>query len=71
MEVFSMKNKKETKKIDHGFKVRPDEDISNLIRHNYELYRQKELVAGKKISSLNQYICRIIELGIDSMEVAV
>ena len=66
-----MKNKKETKKIDHGFKVRPDEDISNLIRHNYELYRQKELVAGKKISSLNQYICRIIELGIDSMEVAV
>ena len=66
-----MKNQKNKKKTDHGFKIRPDEDISNLIRHNYELHRQKELVSGKKISSLNQYICRIIELGIDSMEVAV
>lgn len=66
-----MKNNKTEKNKTSGFTIRPDEDVVNLIRHNYELYRQKELVAGKRISSLNQYICRIIELGIGTMEVAV
>ena len=51
------------------FTVRTDDDIAALLRHNYELHRQRELVEGKPISSLNQYICRILEMGIEKMEV--
>ncbi len=51
------------------FTVRTDEDIATLLRHNYELHRQRELVEGKPISSLNQYLCRILEMGIEKMEV--
>ena len=51
------------------FTVRTDEDIATLLRHNYKLHRQREVVEGTPISSLNQYLCRILEMGIEKMEV--
>jgi len=70
------KNKKDIEvrpqdKWDMRFTVRPNRDVAKLIRYNYELYRDDEILAGRKVSSLNEYICRIIQLGIDSIEVAV
>jgi len=58
-----------TKQRIKKFTVRTDEDVAALLRHNYELHRQKQLVEGQPISSLNQYICRILEMGIEKMEV--
>ena len=72
-----MDNKKKDNEVrpqdkwDMRFTVRPNRDVAHLIRYNYELYRDDEILAGRKVSSLNEYICRIIQLGIESIEVAV
>ena len=58
-----------TKERMKKFTVRTDDDVAALLRHNYELHRQRELIEGRPISSLNQYICRILEMGIEKMEV--
>jgi hypothetical protein len=52
------------------FTIRTDEDTAILLRHSYELFRQKCLLEGNPIESLNKYICKILGRGIETMETA-
>ncbi len=52
------------------FTIRPTEEMSVLIRYNYELFRLQLVRDDQPMQSLNEYICEILTRGIESMEAA-
>ena len=50
------------------FTVRTDKETEIIIRHSYELRRQKTLLEGKKTPSLNDYILSLINNGLEKEE---
>tara|TARA_E500000318_G_scaffold16769_1_gene17053 strand:- start:92 stop:319 length:228 start_codon:yes stop_codon:yes gene_type:complete len=44
--------------------VRVKEDDEIIIRSSYELFRQKALLEGKKVPSLNDYLAQMLSFGI-------
>ena len=47
------------------FTLRTDEDQAIIIRHSYELNRQKRILEGRKVLSLSEFIIRLINKGLE------
>ena len=58
-----------TKKPVGRFTIRPNRELGDLLRYNYELYRMELVHSSQKVISLNEYICEILSRGIETMEV--
>lgn len=48
------------------FTLRTDEDTETIVRYTYELLRQKCLLEGSKVPSLNEFILEMVNLGIQT-----
>ena len=53
-----------TKKPVGRFTIRPERELGDLLRYNYELVH-----SSQRVISLNEYICEILSRGIETMEV--
>ena len=47
------------------FTVRVNEDVGLMIRHSYELNRNRRLLDGQKVLSLNEFLLQLITSGLD------
>jgi hypothetical protein len=47
------------------FTVRVNEDTGIMIRHSYELNRNRRVIGGQKAMSLNEFLVSLITVGLD------
>lgn len=61
-------SEKKTIKDKVRFTIRADKETEIIIRHSYELRRQKAVLEEKRTPSLNDYILSLINNGLEKEE---
>ena len=59
-------NEQTTESKTSRFTLRTDQDTELIVRHTYELLRQKCLLEGIKVPSLNDFLLEMVNLGIQA-----